>query len=61
VSTERPLRMEHPYASDTTVNNVQVVDVMEAASNFHKLTSPMHGKNAAKHDKAKCGFAPTSI
>jgi hypothetical protein len=36
--------MEHPYASNATVDDIQVVDVVETASNFHQLMPPMHKK-----------------
>ena len=39
MSTERSPRIEHPYTSDATVDDVQVVDVMETTSNLHQLVS----------------------
>ena len=39
MSAERTLRTEHPYASDATVDDIQVVDVMETTSNLHQLMS----------------------
>lgn len=37
MSIEHLLGMEHTYAPDVTVNDVQAVDVLETASNFYQL------------------------
>lgn len=42
MSTKQPVRMKHPYASDATMNDVQVVDVMETTGDFHQLVSPRY-------------------
>ena len=62
VSTERPLRIGRPYASDAAVDNIQVVDVVEAARNFHQLMPPMHSRRLAQelYNRTKYGLAPTS-
>ena len=59
VRTERPLRTGHPYASDATVDDIQVVDVMETASNLHQLMSRCDGVSVGTATE-KNDFAPTS-
>lgn len=45
MSTEQSLIMGHPYASNVTMNNAQIMDVVETASNFHQLMSPRFDKS----------------
>ena len=65
MSTEYPLRMEHTYPSYVTVDDVQVVDVLETASNFHQLmprwTRYEHRHSTIKRKMASHQLQPGGI
>jgi len=59
MSTEQQRRMEHPYASYTAMNDVQVVDVMETTSNLQQLMVRCI-RSQHRNGGIGYGFAPTS-